>query len=265
MSQNMSFLPEDYLEKRIIRRTNWICLSLFVIVVTAVVVTFFFTDKQVDSLLRQQLMVNKKFVEAAANLEKLEKLQKQKTEMIRKAKVTFVLVEKIPRSRLLAELTNSMPRSMSLISLDLNTKKVIKHKIKRTSLEQAKQQAFTKQNREMCLPETNVQVAMVGLAPTDVEVAQFLTVLSAHEMFINSELQFSEETCVEDVKMRRFRIITTLNQDLNLKDIELKKINRELNNNPMDQNLNITSSGVNSNVSSTNENLTIHRYIKGKK
>ncbi|QQE12007.1 PilN domain-containing protein [Planctomycetota bacterium] len=246
MPKDMSFLPEDYLEKRVARRTNVICISLFVIVTAAIVATFFITDKQVDDLQKQQLSVNHRYEEAAANLEKLEQLQNQKLEMIHKAEVTCVLVERVPRSRLLAEMTNHMPLSMNLLEFKLETKEEQNSRRARTSLERAKQTQNNKKDAEkqlIVVPEKITTIQVVGLAPTDVEVAQFLTALSAHPLFISPLLQFSEETEVVDRKMRRFRITMKLNQKVKMQDVAPKLVRRELKNNPMDSDMVITEEG----------------------
>ena len=52
---------------------------------------------------------------AAQRIEQFNQLQGQKEKMLRKAKVTSVLIERIPRSVILAELINHMPGTLSLL------------------------------------------------------------------------------------------------------------------------------------------------------
>ena len=250
MPNNKSFLPQDYLEKRNARRTNIICLTLFLVVTGAIVATFFITGKQVREVQQLRMTVNDQFEDAARKLEKLEKLQAQKDQMLMKAEVTSVLVEKIPRSRLLAELTNFMPMSLSLTEFSLDTKMKRTQPAPRTSMERAKQKARKsarkKQQKIEKLPDTEVTIVVSGLAPTDVEVAQFLTSLNTHKLFKNTELQFSEETNIDGAKMRSFKINMELNQGTNIQHIQPRLVKRKLNNNPMDENLNIDQNGASS-------------------
>ena len=89
MSQTtMSFLPEDYLEKKLQRRTNFICFGLFCIVITAVVAAYVVTDKQRADVQADLERVNTEFADAAKRLDQLDQLQQRKARMIRKAKVT---------------------------------------------------------------------------------------------------------------------------------------------------------------------------------
>ncbi|WP_432800307.1 PilN domain-containing protein [Poriferisphaera sp. WC338] len=249
MPNEMGFLPQDYLEKRVARRTNIICLTLFLIVTIAIVATFFVTGKQVREVQDLRVAVNQQYDDAARKLEDLEKLQAQKDEMIRKAEVTAVLVEKVPRSRLLAELTNYMPMSLSLTEMKLETKVDTPKAHPRTSLERAKQRAANNKKAKQKIvapPDTTVTITLIGLAPTDVEVAQFLTALNVHDLFANPELQFSEETLVNDNRMRRFRINLELNQDLNIQHVEPRMVKRQLKNNPLDDDLKISEDGASS-------------------
>ena len=117
-----SFLPDDYVEKRKQHRTNVVNLTLFVVVMAAILGAFFVTDRQRTEVRSLQRDVNAQFEEAAKRLEQLDQLQVQKKQMVRKARVTGVLLERVPRSLILSELVNSMPSTVSLEELDLTTK-----------------------------------------------------------------------------------------------------------------------------------------------
>ena len=61
MANNTSFLPEDYLEKRIERCTNLICLGLFVVVSAATIGAFYVRDFQVIAVRKQHKSINDQF------------------------------------------------------------------------------------------------------------------------------------------------------------------------------------------------------------
>ena len=143
---NTSFLPEDYVEKKTQRRTNLISISLFVIVMGFIIGAFVVTDRQRVEVAQLQQQVNKEFEEAAKRLEQLNDLQARKQEMIRKARITAMLIERLPRSLILADLINQMPTTLSLLELELQTKviRVNTRKIATTALEKAKQKQKNK-------------------------------------------------------------------------------------------------------------------------
>lgn len=243
MTKNMSFLPEDYLEKRLARRTIVICVSLFAIVVLGVVGAYAVTSRQGRDVRKLQAQVNHQFEEAARRLDQLQKLQKQKQEMIDKAKLASVLVARVPRSRILAELINHMPPQLSLLELDLKTKVLHDRPRPRTSLQRAKQKQSDRQARgRIDMPHTQVLLNLVGIAPTDVEVARFMTALSDHPLFDDVALQFSEQQHMDGRAMRKFRIQMVVNQEVDLTRIKPTLV-RRLKRDPMGRTMRIDETG----------------------
>jgi len=248
MSKPSSFMPEDYIEKRVARRTNAICLSLFAVVMVAVVGAFFVTDRQRTDIAEMQAQVNQRYEEAARRLEQLEELQQRKQAMVRKAKVTSALVERIPRSVLLAELVNHMPASLSLIEFEMDTKVLTRPVRHATAMERARQRAARQKQAEqkepeIKAPETEVNMVLIGLAPTDVQVAKFMTELGASSMFKNVNLQFSEEMKHEDQLVRKFRIELQLNQDVDLGELRPAIDRAKVTQNPLGDELQFDSNG----------------------
>ncbi len=240
MPKNMSFLPEDYLEKRIQRRTNLICLTLFILVMGAVAAAFFVTDRQRTEVRQQQRQVQQDFVEAAKRIEQLEQLQRRKQQMIRKAKVTSALIETVPRSVVLAELINNMPTSLSLLEFSMDTKVLHVPTSAQTALERAKQTKSKSKNKkeedaidEVEIKPTEITFQLLGVAPTDVQVAQFMTSLGRSPLFNDVALIFSEQVAVDRQEMRRFRIDLKLNQDVDMRSLSPKRVRRGLLQNPM--------------------------------
>ncbi|MFA9476907.1 PilN domain-containing protein [Phycisphaerales bacterium AB-hyl4] len=245
---NMSFLPEDYLERRAARRTNILCLTLFGIVMVGLVGAYVVSgrhDAEVRELHRQ---VNLEFEEAARRIEQLEQLQQQKKQMIHKAQVTGVLLERVPRSLLMAELINHMPATLSLTEMDLETRELRTTTRPRTAIEREQQRLASRSKAndmfsQIEVPETEMTVNLVGVAPTDVEVARFMTALGRHNMFYDVNLLFSEQTTISEQRMRQFRIELKVNQDVDFDAMEPTLVSRELKQNPMGSRLQIDESG----------------------
>jgi Tfp pilus assembly protein PilO len=248
MAKDMSFLPEDYLEGRIAQRTNIICLTLFVIVMGGVVAAWFVTDRQRSDVKRLQAQVNQQFEDAARKLEQVEKLQQQKAQMLRKADITSALVEKLPRSRVLAELTNTMPASLSLLEFELDTKVVSARPRALTAMQDARRRAAVKQaaeqeEPEVVVPETEVNLSLVGVAPSDVDVAKYIASLTSHVMFEDVTLKFSEQTKIEGAQLRKFALAMQVTQNAAASEVEPTLIKRELKMNPMANTIYIDESG----------------------
>lgn len=246
MNSNTSFLPEDYLEKRAARRTNIVCMTLFAVVMFGLVAAFAVSSRQDAEVRQQHRQVTAEFEEAARRIEQLEQLQQQKQQMLHKAQVTSVLVERVPRSLLMAELINHMPPTLSLIEMNLDTQVLRTTTRPRTAIQREQQrlnEQAAEQEGRIEVPETELTVNMIGVAPTDVEVAQFMTALGRHEMFDDVNLQFSEQTTIDEQTMRQFRIEMRVNQEIDVAGYEPTLVSRELKQNPMSDELRLTPDG----------------------
>ncbi len=120
-----SFLPEDYLDQMAERRTNLISLSLFAIVMVSVFAAFLVTNRQWSQVKKARASINTQYEEAAVQIERLNELEQQKNQMLSKARLAAALVERVPRSILLAELINHMPPRLGLKEFKLNSEKVL--------------------------------------------------------------------------------------------------------------------------------------------
>ncbi len=119
-----SFLPEDYLAQKAERRTNLICLTLFVVVMIAVFGAFLVTNRQWTHVKRSQEAINARYREVAKQIEALTELETQREQMLEKAELAAALVERVPRSILLAELINRMPDRMALTKFELASEQI---------------------------------------------------------------------------------------------------------------------------------------------
>ena len=117
-------MPEDYLAQEAELRTNLICLTLFVVVMIAVFGAFLVTNRQWTHVKRSQEAVNRRYREAAQQIQGLTQLENQREQMLAKAQLAAALVERVPRSILLAGLINRMPDRMTLTSFELQSKQI---------------------------------------------------------------------------------------------------------------------------------------------
>jgi Tfp pilus assembly protein PilN len=227
---DISFLPEDYKEKRIQRRTNLISLGLFIVVMGAIVGAYFVTNNQRDGVREQLDLVNEDFAEAARRLEQLEQLRWRKRQIIRKANLSSVLLERVPRSLVLSEMVNRMPENVALTELRLSTETIRTPRLTRSALEQAKSDRENKPVSDLPpLPQikpTQVKLLLTGLATTDVDVAQYMARLGRSAMFADLNLIFSQEVLVDGVQLRKFSVAMSLNQEVNIDRIQPLRVRR---------------------------------------
>jgi Tfp pilus assembly protein PilN len=124
LAEQLSFLPEQYLEKKKRRRTDLLCLSLFGVVLAGVGGAGFLKHGALTAAESEAARVSQEHVEAARLIEQVRQLRQRQDEMARQAELSASLLEKVPRSYLLAALTNGLPDPdrMALSDVELNAK-----------------------------------------------------------------------------------------------------------------------------------------------
>lgn len=245
MAENMSFLPEDYLDKKIARRTNVIFISLFAVVLTALVATEFVGRRQ-DAQQREELRSrHAEFEQMRRQFEQIEALNAEKQRMKQMANVTATLKDNVLKSMVFAELINNMPATLRLTDLDLKTKAAKdgapppRSAIQREKL---RQQA-TGQDEVKIVP-TVVEIDMMGIAPTDVEISEYIGALNAHRLFENVNLAYVEEQkSGENDVVRKFRIEMSLDRHFDASSFEPTRADRGLQVDPVGDTLQINPEG----------------------
>ena len=226
-----SFLPEDYLDQKAEHRTNMISLSLFGIVMVSVFAAFLVTNRQWSHVRKARASINAQYEAAAGQINRLNELERQKDQMLTKARLAAALVERVPRSILLAELINRMPPRMALLKIELKSDKlkpVVKRvtantgRLKRPVRARSRKQIARQQGDEKAhveVPRYRVRITLVGVAPTDIEVSRYMASLNAHPLLKDVTLRYSEERNVENSRMRQFEIQMVLNDKLDIRDV----------------------------------------------
>jgi len=240
MGKNTSFLPDDYLEKRVVRRTNILCLLLFVLVMVGIGGAYYLTYQRAVELSRKQAHMDQREQEVKKQLSQLEKLHKQRKRMMHKARVTSALVERVPRSMLLAELINHMPSSLSVLDLNSETRVLDTGPRPTTAMEK---QQLENGKKNINVKPKQISVDLVGIAPTDVQVSEYMTSLSQHRLFSEVNLQYSEQTDLNGSEMRKFRLKIKVANEVDMREIEPTKIARDLKQDPMSDEVQINASG----------------------
>jgi Tfp pilus assembly protein PilN len=207
----LSFLPDDYLARKAQRRTNAICAILFLIVTVAIGAAFTYTDRGLKDARKGAANIAEQYAQAARPIEQFQKLQEKQRTMAHQAELTSSLIEKVPRSFLLAELTNSLPSGVSLIDMVLDSKR------RTAAPPAAPKSAFeAKANggaaaaaaatAQVQAVTYDVGIKVTGMATNDVQVAQFISKLNVSRLLQDVNLVVSDEFKQGDDKLRRFQI-----------------------------------------------------------
>ncbi len=230
-----SFLPEDYLQKKAERRAIAISLFLFLVVGIGIVGAFFVTYRQWWLVKTTVEEVNRDFAAESKKIDQLKVLEAQRDELKEKADVTLSLVERVPRSILMAELINRMPKQLTLTEFSLKSKRILEApKIKKEVSSLAGPQTLLqiKQNQTSSAaaaaeaapkpppPKFDFRLELVGLSSTDDDVADYYQRLVACPLLDHVDMIFSSDIVIDEVSMRKFRIEASIKPAADARTIE---------------------------------------------
>ncbi|HZZ44054.1 MAG TPA: PilN domain-containing protein [Tepidisphaeraceae bacterium] len=215
----LSFLPDDYLARKVQRRTNVICATLFLVAMGAIASAFTLSERATHAMVLRHDEVDQQYADAAKKLEQVGQMQDKQRRMAHQAEVTASLLEKVPRSFLLAEFTNSLPAGVSLIELSMESK--LKPQAPppapKTAFEQKKTDG-DKKNKTAApagppVKMYDVVIKLTGVAQTDVQVAQFINKLSQSKLLMDVNLVIVDQFTVDSDKVRKFQLEMLLNPE----------------------------------------------------
>jgi len=232
----IDFVPEDYVQSSELRRTNVMYIVLFVIVMAGLVGSFLTIKVRQRAVVAKEVLVNQKLSQARDAIKQFEDLQERKKEMLKTALTTAELLEPIPRSVLLASITNNLPPGASLIRLKAvqkESKPVAKNTGKPQTQQEANkpdskyQAAQAKKEEQNQQPVVTMNIEIEGIAPTDLQVAAFIKNLTTSILLENVALVESKELKIKDTIFRQFKLTASLKKDVHLTPEDIKAIKKK--------------------------------------
>jgi len=228
---NINFVPDDYVQSKESRRTNVMYLILLLIMMAVLGGSFVTIKIRQRAVNAREKVINAKLAEAQVAIDQFEQLQKKRRAMMKTALTTAELLETVPKSVLLASLTNNLPAGVSLVRLNIIQKEpkhrataaktaVNKHEQTRDDMANAMQSIVSTEK----LIETHIDIE--GIAPSDRQVAAYIQSLSASSILSDVALVESKEHKVDDAISRRFKLKAMLakNAHLTKQDVEAIKL-----------------------------------------
>ncbi len=227
---NINFVPDDYIRNNESKRTNLMYLILLVVVMTALGGSFITIKIRQRACYAKEKLVNSRMAKMHEAIKQFDELQVKKRAMMKTALTTAELLEPVPRSILLASLTNNLPSGVSLVDLTLLQKEP-KYKSQAVASSkylaaQAEKAGNSKLSAEQML-ETHIEIE--GMAPSDLQVASYIERLSNSSLIHNVALVESKEHKIEDSTFRQFKLTAMLKNDVHLskEDVETIRIQAE--------------------------------------
>ena len=230
---NINFVPDDYIQSGESRRINLMYLVLLLVVMAGLGGSFISIKIRQRALNAEEGLVNTKMAKAQQAINQFEELQAKRKVMMKAAITTVELLEPVPRSVLLASLTNNLPRGTSLLQLKLIQKEPSTrpaHSRGGSKYQQAQAEMATSSAGSVSpekLLETRIDIE--GIATSDRQVAAYIEQLNSSALLSNVTLVESKEHEIKndsatDMKLRRFKLTAMLKKDAHLTNKDIKTI-----------------------------------------
>ncbi len=184
--------------------------------------TFWVTQNSVREAAAEHAQVEREYSEATKKIDQVRAMQLQQQTVARQAELTASLLEKVPRSYLLAEITRSLPENVSLVDFGLESKVHVVPVTPGAAAATASPLSSTPA-AAVKPPDPNPQpkaydvtCKLTGLAINDVQVAQMIARLGRSKLFSDVNLVVSDEFGTTEPKMRKFQIEMILDPAANV-------------------------------------------------
>jgi len=234
---NINFVPDDYIQNSESRRINLMYLVLLLLVMAGLGGSFMSIKIRQRALDAKEELVNVNMAKAQQAINQFEELQAKRKVMMKTALTTVELLEPVPRSVLLASLTNNLPRGTSLLRLKLIQKQPSNrpaHSLPTANSTSKYQQAQAETAMSTAasvspekLLETHIDIE--GIATSDRQVAAYIEQLNSSNLLSNVTLVESKEHEIKkdsagDMKLRRFKLTAMLKEEVHLSNEDIKAI-----------------------------------------
>jgi len=221
----INFVPDDYVQQRRASRTNVLYLMLLLAMLGAIGITFGFIKMRQRTVQAELTQLNSRMTEAQQQIAQLEELKTKSKSMMTTMVMTAELLEPVPRSIILASLTNNLPSGVSLLDFGLEEKEI---QVYKPSPKNSTSSRYSKSNTNAAASEPQKKVEtdlqIKGLAPSDIQVAGFIANLSNAILFDEVSLVESKEIEIEKIKYREFRLKAIIRSDLALTKEDIDSI-----------------------------------------
>jgi Tfp pilus assembly protein PilN len=232
----INFVPTDYIQQRESSRANILYLMLLMAMLGAIGITFGFIKMRQRAVASEMATLNGRMSKAKEQITQLEELKLKGKTMLKTMVMTAELLEPVPRSVILASLTNDLPAGVSLLDFSLEEKemKIVAAPAKAGAKPATQLQAKTAQAAKLAAADEpdrkiDTKLELMGIAPSDIEVASFIARLSGSILLDQVELVESKERIIDDVKFREFKLRASLKPHLALtrEDIDSIRLKRD--------------------------------------
>lgn len=224
----IDFVPDDYIQRKESHRANFFYMALLALIVAGVAGAFGIIKFRQHTVGKEAKAVDVRISAAQQSIKQLEQIHTRRQEMMKTAMLTAELIEPVPRSIVIALLTNSLPDNASLSKIEILQKKAVQKsatvqatsKYEAVKAVKAVKAAAAQKPQEQYITELEIE----GLAASDIEVADYIAALSTSVVLENVCLVQSRQKDSDRTSYREFKLTAQIRKDFTVNNEEVEKI-----------------------------------------
>lgn len=214
-----SFLPSDYVRGKGQARASMFAILLFVFVLAGVIGAFFVNHQRWSRVRHEQQVVATSFKEETAKIEQLKALEEQRVVLTDKAEIVTALKDRVPRSVLVGELVRGIGSGITLTEIELDGERVRPPAVKADPKAAVKSIGVSGVGNgkdaapvapKVHPPRFKFSLNVDGLSENNDDIADYLYSLKSSPLLSNVELQYINQTLIDSIEYRKFRITMDL-------------------------------------------------------
>lgn len=222
----VNFVPDDYIQNSQSRRTNMMYIVLFSLLMVAlgsVFMTIKIRQRASDAVEKR---IDAQLAQKREDIARIEQIQAKRKQILKTALTTVDLLEPVPRSVLLASLTNNLPHGVSFLKLSLVQKEPKRKTVTASSNYGKAKGKKAKASRPKVSKEKSLDtlIDIEGVAPSDLQVAFYIENLNNSYLIDNVTLVESKEHKIKDTTFRQFKLKAMLRRDAYITDERINEI-----------------------------------------
>lgn len=195
----VNFIPASYVLRQQRRRSSVRQAALIVVLAALLAMWYTASSRSLGELGALVENVEREAATAQARVNEINHLREVERELRRDAKTRQELSPTINTVDVVGTVANAMPTSIALRAMDIMSERPVPQKASNTD------------DANPAAGETPraiepMKISLVGLAPADVEVADFVGQLTKSPLFHNVKMVYSRPVQTQDVHAREFRI-----------------------------------------------------------
>ncbi|MCB9845819.1 MAG: hypothetical protein H6811_07550 [Phycisphaeraceae bacterium] len=231
-----SFLPSDYLAAKAEHRANFLIVLLYSIIMFLIVSAFLITNRRWQTVRARETAVSAEYKREGEKIEQLKVLEERRAELFEKAEITNSLIERVPRSVLLAQINSTRPAGITLLEVELEGKR-----LKDVGTEEAgrsgrggqvrslsgkasvskRNQRKTDERPKIAPPRFEFSLRIMGVSSGNSPITDYLAALTTCPLLEGVDLEYIEQTMLDSQSLRKFQIRARLRQDADVSQLDL--------------------------------------------